>query len=430
MKYNVEKKDGKLSISFTVATAEWQEFMQKAYEQNKSKYKVPGFRAGHVPRKMLENMYGTGLFFEDALYLSATEYYSQFLDKNKDVVPVSRPSIDEKSISTDDKGVKFAVVVVVKPDVTLGEYKGLTIKKSKVDKVTEEDINKELESIQKRNARTVEVSDRAVKDGDEVNLNYSGSVDGVKFDGGTAEKQNLTIGSHTFIEGFEEQLIGMNIGETKDIKVTFPKEYHAENLKGKDAVFTCTINSISYKELPKLDDEFAKDVSEFSTLKEYKDDIKKRLTESREKQAQNRDEGKLIETVVENAKMEIPQEMIDEQIDHYIQEFQYQLMYQGMKLDDYYKYTNSTEQQLRDNHKERAEKEVRTRLVFEEIVKQEKIKADKKSVDKMIKEYAEKMGQDVKTFQDGLTEEQVAYFENQVITDKLLDLLKENNTIA
>ncbi len=430
MKYNVEKKEGKLIVGFTVAMDDWQAFMQKAYEQNKGKYSVPGFRKGHVPRNVLENRYGAGLFFEDALYLAASEYYGQFLDKNKDVIPVARPVIDEKSISSDDKVVKFNIAVVVKPEVELGQYKDLTIEKTPVEQVTDKDVDTELEHVQHRNARTVEVTDRAVENGDEVNLNYSGSVDGVKFDGGTADNQNLTIGSHTFIEGFEEQLIGMNIGDVKDITVTFPKEYHAENLAGKEAVFNVKINSISYKQLPTLDDEFAKDVSEFSTLAEYKADIKKRLEDNKVKSAQYRDEGKLIEKVVEGAKVDIPVEMVEEQIDDYIEDFKYQLMYQGMKLEDYFKYTNSTIEQLRANHKERAEKEVRTRLVFEAIVKAEKIKADKKSVSQKIKEYAEQVGQDAAKFEAGLKEEQVAYFKNQVITEKLLNLLKESNKIA
>ena len=201
------------------------------------------------------------------------------MDKNKKVEPVARPSIDDKSIKADDKGVTFAVIVTVRPEITLGQYKGLTIKKIATQKVKEADIEAELSKVQERNARFVEVTDRAVEDGDQVNLDYSGKVDGVAFDGGTAEKQTLTIGSHTFIEGFEEQLVGMNIGETKDINVTFPADYHAENLKGKPAVFTVTVNGITKKELPALDDDFAKDVSEFDTLKAYKDDIKKTIAE-------------------------------------------------------------------------------------------------------------------------------------------------------
>ena len=276
----------------------------------------------------------------------------------------------------------------------------------------------------------MEVTDRAVQDGDQVNLDYCGKVDGVAFDGGTAEKQSLTIGSHTFIEGFEEQLIGMNIGETKDINVTFPKEYHAEELAGKPAVFTCTINGITVKELPKLDDEFAKEVSEFETIKDYKADIKKHIQEGYDNEAKNADEGKLVDLVVDNATMDVPNEMIEEQIDQYVEDFKYQLMYQGLELEDYMNYTNSTMEQLREQHKERATKAVRTRLVFEEIVKAEGIKATAEDVDAKIAEYASRYGKSVEDFKKELRPEDNYYFENQAITEKLLDLLRKENTFV
>ncbi len=430
MKYTSKRNNNTLTITFKMDMTEWNAFDKKAYEQNKGKYNVPGFRKGHVPKSVLESRYGKGLFFEDALYLAANEYYGQYMDKNKKVLPVARPSIDDKSIKVDDKGVSFAIVVTVRPEVALGQYKGLTIEKTAPAKVKAADVDAELAKVRERNARFVEVTDRAVIDGDQVNLNYAGTVDGVAFEGGTAENQTLVIGSHTFIEGFEEQLVGMNIGETKDINVTFPAEYHAENLAGKPAVFTCTINGISVKELPALDDDFAKDVSEFDTLKAYKADIKKTLTADAVKAAQQKDEDKLIQTVVENTVIDIPVEMIEEQIDQYIEDFKYQLMYQGLDLDGYYKYTNSTEAQLRENYRDRAKKAVHTRLVFEEIVKAEKIKAPKKDVDKKVAEYAERIGKPVDEFKATLGDGEIAYFENQVITEKLLEFLKNENTIA
>ena len=430
MKYVTEKNNSQLTITFKVSATEWEQAMQKAYEQNKGKYNVPGFRKGHTPRRVLENMYGKGLFFEDALYICAQEYYSEFLDKNRDVQPVARPVIDENSIKATEKTTTFAVKVVVRPDVELGQYTGLTIKKSKPATVKTAEIDSELERVRERNARFVEITDRAVADGDEVNLDYSGSVDGVKFEGGTAEKQTLVIGSHTFIEGFEEQLIGMNIGETKDINVTFPAEYHAEELKGKAAVFTVTINAIRVKELPELDDEFAKDVSEFSTLKAYKDDIKKNMKAEREKEANIKDENTLMETIVNSAKIDIPKEMIEEQIDDFVEDFKYQLMYQGLSIDNYFKYTNSTMETLRSNYTERAEKAVRTRLVLEAIAKKEDLKADPAVVEAKIKEYAVNAGADVEKFTAQLTPEQRGYFENQAITETLIEFLKKSNTIA
>lgn len=430
MKYTQNREVNTLTITFKMDTAEWAVYDRKAYEQNKGKYNVPGFRKGHVPKNVLEQRYGKGLFFEDALYLAAQEYYTEFLDKNKKVEPVSRPTIDDKSIQMDDKGVTFAVVVTVRPEVKLGEYKGLTIKKATVQKVKPADIDAELDKVRERNARFVEITDRAVQDGDQVNLDYCGKTDGVAFEGGTAEKQNLTIGSHTFIEGFEEQLIGMNIGETKDINVTFPTEYHSAELAGKPAVFTVTINGITQKELPEIDDEFAKDVSEFSTLKEYKDDIKKTIADRYQKDADNKDESKLVETVVDNATIDVPDVMIEEQIDQYIEDFKYQLSYQGLNFDNYFKYTETTMEQLRKTHRERAVKAVRTRLVFEEIVKIEKIKASAKAVDAKIKEYAERINQPYEELKERLSEQDRYYFENQVITDLLIALLKKENTLA
>lgn len=430
MKYTTSTKEGKLHILFSIDTQSWEGYMDKAYQENKGKYNVPGFRKGHTPRKVLESNYGAGLFFEDALYIAASTCYGEYLDANKDVIPVARPLIDEQSIKTTDKGVEFAVVVVIKPEVTLGQYKGLTIKKTKVEKVGKDEVEAELKRVAERNSRKLEVTDRAVADGDEVNLDYSGSVDGVQFQGGTAQAQTLVIGSKTFIEGFEEQLIGMTIGESRDINVKFPDQYHSEELAGKAAVFAVKINGISVKELPQLDDEFAKDVSEFDTLADYKADIKAKLVEERTKTAERKDESSLVETVVNNAKFDVPVEMIEEQIDEHVEEFKYQLMYQGLKIEDYLKYTNSTIETLRENYRERATNSVRTRLVFEQIVKEENIKADKEGVDAKIAEYAKQSGQDVAEFEAGLQPDQMAYFENQVITEKLLDLLKKENTIA
>ena len=430
MKYTQKREVNTLTITFKADAAEWQEFDKKAYEQNKGKYNVPGFRKGHVPKSVLENRYGKGLFYEDALYLAAQEYYTQFLDKNSKVTPVSRPELEDKSVKIDDKGVTFAVVVTLRPEVTLGEYKGLTVEKTQPQQVTDADVDAEIQRLRERNARYIEVTDRPVQEGDEVNLDYCGKIDGVAFEGGTAQKQTLVIGSHTFIPGFEEQLVGMNLEETKDIQVTFPEDYHAEDLKGKNAVFTCTVHGISVKQLPEVDDEFAKDASEFSTMEEFKADIRKTLQAKNDKLAADQDESKLVETIVENAKMEIPDVMIEEQIDDYVQDFRYQLSYQGLSLENYFKYTNSDLQQLRSNYRERAQKAVRTRLVFEEIVKAEKIKATAKKVDAKIKQYAETIGKSFDEVKAGLQEQEKYYFENQVITEALMELIKSQNTIA
>ena len=429
MKYTQKREKNTLTVTFKLTAEEWASFDKRAYEQNKGKYNVPGFRKGHVPRNVIESRYGK-VFFEEALYLAAQEYYSEFLDKNKKVEPVARPALDEKSVEVNEKGASFAVVLTVRPEITLGQYKGLTIEKVAAQKVKTADVDAEIAKVRERNARFIEVTDRAVADGDQVNLDYSGKVDGVAFEGGTATKQTLTIGSHTFIEGFEEQLVGMNIGETRDINVTFPEEYHAEDLKGKPAVFTVTINGITVKELPELDDEFAKDVSEFATLKEYKADIKKHIQERYEQAAERETESKLVETVVANTQIDIPEAMIEDQIDRYVEDFEHQLSHQGLSLDMYFKYTESDIHKLRENYRERAEKSVHTSLVFEEIVKAEKIKASAKAVDAKIKEYAELNNIPHEELLAHLQPDDRHYFENQVVTDELLKLLKKENTIA
>ncbi len=430
MNYTTSTIDKKLHINFSFTAEEWENLMNKAYNQNKGKYNAPGFRKGHVPRKVLENNYGAGLFFEDALYLSANEGYGKYLEENKEVIPVASPAIDEKSIKSEGNGVSYDIVIVVKPDVTLGEYKALTIAKTAATEVTDADIDAELNRLQQRNSRMVAVTDRAIANDDIVNLDYSGSVDGVKFDGGTAEGQDLTIGSHQFIEGFEEKLVGLNIGDTRTIDVTFPEEYHAKDLAGKKAQFLCTINGINVRQLPELDDEFAKDVSECDTLEQYKAEIKANMTKTNEDNAAHKDEGVLVDTIVANATLDVPQEMIEEQVNEYVEEFSYQLTYQGLRLEDYLKYTNTTMEQLRETHTERAAKAVRTRLVLEAIVKQEGIEATEDEVNAKIAEYATQIGKEANEFEATLEPNQKAYFENQAITEKLIAMLKEQNTIA
>ncbi len=430
MKYTQKREKNTLTITFKATPEEWTTFDNRAYEQSKGKYNVPGFRKGHVPKHVLENRYGKGLFFEDALYLCAQEYYGDFLDKNKEAEPVARPSIDDKSIKLDDKGVTFAVVVTVRPEITLGQYKGLTVAKTVPQQVTDADVDAELSQVRERNARFIEVTDRPVQDGDQLRIDYCGKINGVAFEGGTAKDQPLTIGSHSFIPGFEEQLVGFNVGEEKDINVTFPEDYHAENLAGKQAVFTVKVNSITVKEIPEADDEFAKDVSEFSTLAEYRADIAANVADRYAKDAERQDENNLIETVVNNTSIDIPQEMIEEEIDRYIEDLRYQLSNSGLNLENYLKYSGQTQEQLRKEYTERATKAVHTRLVFEEIVKAENIIADDAATEEQIKQYAESIGTTYDEFAAKLQPADKYYFQNRVITDKLIALLKQENTIA
>ena len=427
MKYKVENKKGQILIKFSIDAAEWDSAIEGVYQKTKGKYSMPGFRKGKVPRKVLENAYGKGFFFEDAFNDMFPKYYYEVLDKETEIFPVDRPDVDVTSI--DDKGVKFTALVTVKPEVELGEYKNLGIEK-KVESVKAKEVEAELNKMADKNARLVSVTDRAVVSGDEVIIDYSGSINGELFAGGTAGKQSLKIGSGMFIPGFEEQVIGMNIGEEKDINVKFPEDYHAEDLKGKDAVFAVKLHEIKAKEMPVMDDEFAKDVSEFDTIKDLKADIKKRLTKEAKERAEIKFENDLIAKACENAKVEIPQCMIESQIDSYVQEFEYQLSYQGIKLDDYLKYTNSRIENLRDIYKDRAAVAVKTRLVMEAIVKAEEIKADKKSVNARIEEIAKQMGKEVDEVKSSMHPSELEYIENEVISKNVVEFLKKNNVSA
>lgn len=308
MNYTIEKGNGEVKINFALSAKEWDDCIEKAYLKNKSKYSVPGFRKGHVSRKMIEKMYGEGVFFDDAFNDAFYDAYSKALNENEEIFPVDEPKVDIDGVN--DDGVAFHATVTVKPEVTLGDYKGIKLDKVEYN-VTVDDVQAEIDRTRKQAGRRVEVTDRAVENGDIVNLDYSGSADGVKFDGGTAQGQELVIGSGSFIPGFEDGMVGMNVGETKDITVKFPENYHAENLAGKDAVFTVTVNKIEKEELPELNDEFAKEVSKFDTLDEYRADVEKRLTEENTRRADAENENKLVEAIVNNASVEIPSCMID-----------------------------------------------------------------------------------------------------------------------
>lgn len=424
MKYKVESKKGQVVIKFSIDANEWESAIESVYQKTKGKYSHVGFRKGHVPRKVLENVYGKGFFYEDAFNDVFPKYYYEVLDKETQIYPVDRPDVDVQSIS--DKGVDFSATVTVKPEVELGQYKGLKIEK-KVETVKAKDVDEEINKMAEKNSRMITVSGRPVKDGDEVVLDYSGSVGGVKFDGGTAEKQTLKIGSGMFIPGFEEQLVGMNAGEEKDITVKFPEDYHAEDLKGKEAVFSVKIHEIRFKELPAIDDEFAKDVSEFNTLKELKADVKKNLTKQNEERAEREFENKLIDKAVENAKVDVPDCMVETQIDSYLSDFEYQLSYQGIKLEDYVKYTNSSIDDLRKMYKDRAAKTVRTRLVLEAIVDAEKLTAEDSEVEARIEEFAKQMNKPVDEVKKTLHPSDTDYFKNEIISKKVVDLLKTAN---
>ena len=424
MSTTVEKiSSNKVKLSFDIDAAKFDEAMGKAYIKVRGQVAIPGFRKGHAPRKMIETMYGEGIFYDEAFELIFDEVYGPAIDENKLEV-VDRPQVDIQQIGT-GKNLQFTCEVFVKPDVTLGEYKGVEVKKEHT-LVTEDDVNAEIEKERNKQAAEVSVDDRAVAEGDTVNLDYSGSVDGVKFAGGTAEGQTLKIGSHTFIPGFEEQMVGMNIGEEKDINVTFPTEYHAPDLAGKAAVFHVKVNSITETQLPALDDDFAKDISEFDTLDAYKADVRAKLEAQAAERDNNAFTNAVIEKVMANATVEIPDAMVERQIDSMVRNFEARLAQQGLKLADFMKYTGQDEKAFRGQYRDQAEKSVRANLVLEAVENAEKFEATEEEIDAEIEKFAKQIGQNVEDLKKNLTEGDREYFKADVIRDKAVKFLCDN----
>ena len=420
----LEKLPGsKVKLTIEVSEETLAAATQEAYLKTRGKFNIPGFRKGKAPRAMIENMYGPLAFFDDAFDILYPAAYGEAV-KEHSVQAVDRPDVSIEQLET-GKPLVFSATVSVKPEVTLGQYKGIEVLKREYN-VTDEMVNQAIDAEREKVARYIE-AERPVQDGDLVNLDYSGSVDGVKFDGGTAEGQELTIGSHTFIPGFEEQLVGMTAGEEKDIEVTFPEEYHAKSLKGKKAVFAVKINNIQVKELPEADDDFAKDTSEFETIAELRDAKRKEIEERLKKNAEIEKENEAIQKVVEGAEVEIPEAMVERQIDASLQNIAYRLASQGLSLEDYFRYTNTTEKAMRDDFRKDAHNRVKGQLVLEAIAKAENITADEASVDEKLKEYASRSGGDFDTFKKSLTPDDTAYFEDQVIVDKTIAVIMNSS---
>ena len=429
MSHTYEKiSSNKAKLSFVIPAEQFDEAMQKAYLKNRSRINVPGFRKGKAPRALIERMYGEGVFYDDAMELLFPDAYEAAVKEN-DLKPVDRPemtSVDQIGAGQD---LKFTCEVFVRPDVELGQYKGLEVEVAK-QTVSEDDVNARIEQDRQKGARTIDVEDRPVEDGDTVNLDYAGSVDGVAFAGGTAQGQTLKIGSHQFIPGFEEQMVGMQIGEEKDLNVTFPEQYHSEELAGKAAVFHVKVNSIQRTELPELDDDFAADVSDFNTFAEYKDSIVKELTERAEKNNEVTIENALVEKAVDNATIDVPHAMIHEQLDYMMREMEMRMAYQGLRMEDFLKYTGQTREQLEHSYHGEAEKRVRIELTLEAIRKAEGIEPTEEEVKKQIEEQAKRMGQEVETFETNLTDEQRAYLSDSAAIQKVVDLMKADAKVT
>ena len=361
---NVNKKENNTAeLEVLIEREAFDKQCDVVYRRKVKKMNIPGFRPGKAPRGIVEKMYGKGIFFEDAINdLLPAAFEAALAESGLDIV--GRPDFDIADIN--DEGVLMKVVVTTRPVMTIADYKGIAVDRV-TEPVTDAMVDAEIAREQKRNARTVDIADRAAQNGDIVNIDYSGSVDGVKFDGGTAEKQNLTLGSGQFIPGFEDQIVGHTIGESFDVNVTFPTEYHAEELAGKAAVFAVTLHGIQVEQLPILDDEFAKDVSEFETLAEYRADIKAKLEEKKAKEADNGVEGALIDALIAKLEGEIPAVMFEDETDHMVRDYEQRMQMQGLSLDIYFQYTGMTMETLREQMKPQAERQVRTRLALETI---------------------------------------------------------------
>ncbi|MBE5959984.1 MAG: trigger factor [Lachnospiraceae bacterium] len=386
MSYKVEELE-KNMVKLTIeATAEeFDAAVEAAYQKNKGKLKVQGFRNGKAPRSVIEKMYGAGIFFEEAANSIIPAAYDKAAEESKlDIV--SRPEIDIVQVES-GKPFIFTATVAVKPEVTLGEYKGIEVEKVETE-VTEEELNKEIDKVREQNARTITVEDRAVENGDIATVDFEGFVDGVAFEGGKGEDYALTIGSHTFIDTFEDQLIGAKIGEEKEVNVTFPAEYHAEALAGKPAMFKVTVKGIKVKELPELDNDFVQDVSEFETVEEYKEDLKKSLSENKAKAAKTAKEDAVVDKIIENATMDIPEAMIDAQKRQMAEEFAQRLQMQGLSLEQYFQFTGLNANAFMESVAPQALKRIQSRLVLEAVVKAENITISDEEVNKEIEDMA------------------------------------------
>ena len=422
MGYTVEKISGnQVKISFEIAAEKFDEAMQKAYLKMRGRVNVPGFRTGKAPRKLIESMYGEGVFYDDAIELLFPDAYDEAV-KAESLQPVDRPEMDEMQQIGAGKDLRFSVKVYVKPEVELGDYKGLKGTRF-IHKVTDEEIDSRIQKDVDKATTMADVNDRAVENGDTVNLDYAGSVDGVAFEGGTAQGQTLEIGSGHFIPGFEEQMIGMQIGEEKDLQVKFPDEYHAENLKGKDAVFHVKVNSIQQKVVPALDDDFAADVSEFNTFEEYKQNIVKALEEQAKKNADVSLENELIQAAVDASDCDIPDAMIEDECETMVREMKLRMAYQGLKFEDYIKYTGQTEEQVREMYKPEAKNRVKMQLVLEAMVKAEGIEPTEEDVEKAIEDEAKRAGREVEEFKASLNDRQMEYLKENAAIRKVVDLV-------
>ena len=416
----MEKNMAKLTIE--VSAEDLDKAMEGAYKKAKNRISIPGFRKGKAPRKMIEKMYGKGVFLEDAVNALLPEHYSKAAAESELEI-VSQPKIDVVQMEP-GKDFIFTAEVAVKPEVTLGEYKGLEVPKTEIS-VTDEEVDAEVKKEQEKNSRTITVEDRAAQKDDIVTIDFEGFTDGVAFEGGKGSDYPLTIGSNTFIPGFEDQLIGANTGDHVEVKVTFPEEYQAKELAGKEAVFQCDVKKIEAKELSELDDDFAKDVSEFDTLAEYKENVKKELTEKKEAEAKTAKENAVIDKVIENAQMDIPEAMIDTQCHQMMDDFGRRMQSQGLSMEQYFQFTGQSMDKMMEDMKPQALKRIQTRLVLEKVVETENIEASEDEINEEISKMAEMYKMEADKVRELLGEQGLGQMKEDLAVQKAVTMLAD-----
>ena len=422
MSFKVEQLEEKNMVKLVIEASaeEFEAGLNAAYNKNKNKISVPGFRKGKAPRKMIEQLYGSQIFFEDAANEIIPDAYADAA-KESGLDIVSQPKVSIEQLEA-GKPFIFAAEVAVRPEVELGEYKGIEVTKADAE-VTDADVEEELKKVQDQNSRTVSVEDRAVKDGDMTVIDFEGFIDGEAFEGGKGENYPLTIGSHSFIDTFEEQMIGMNIGEEKELNVTFPEDYHAENLKGKPATFKVTVKEIKEKQLPELDDDFAQDVSDFDTLAEYKDDLKKKIAERKESEAKAKKESEAIEKVVEAAKMDIPQAMIDTQVNRMLEDFAMRLQQQGLSVEQYFQYTGMTADKIMEEMKPEAVKRIKNSLVLEAVAKAENIEVSEEEFEAELQKMADMYKMEIEKIKEFMQDAEAKQMKDDIAIQKAVELI-------
>jgi len=424
----VNKKENHLvEIVFDIPADKFKEALNKAFKKNAKKFSIPGFRPGKAPMNIVTKYYGEGVLYDDAIEDIAQSSYTEAIEEHSLEV-VSRPEISEVSEIGSDKGIKFSINVTVKPEVKLGKYKGVEAPKGKLD-ITDDDVLKELDKVRERNSRMVPVEDRAVLTGDTANIDYEGLLEGVPFEGGQGNAYDLRIGSNSFIPGFEEQVIGREIGEEFDVNVTFPEDYHAENLKGKAVVFKAKVNSIKVKELPEADDEFAKDVSEFDTLEEYKASLKEKLIESGQKRIDSEFENEVVKAVVDNSEVEVPEVMIESEVDTMVEEQSNRMKYQGIELEQYLQYMGQDMSAFRENLKVNAANSVKSRLVIEAIGKELNLEITQEDIDSEIESIAKQYKMEKEDIKKQFADDD-SYFKQSITVKKTIDFLKSEAKVT